>query len=362
MSSIRCATVLIVFGVCQAGVLAQEQTNVRENLAFLEEAYAGRTKPEAQEWKPRVQAKQADLARDLEWLIANDRGEEALRFVIPYAYFRRSANQPDQAFDALTRVLQLASAQADRSTRARALYDAGVLAFRRNDQARSRTLNDESLAIARRLGDDAAAANALIGLSRIALRDHDYKIVKARAQEAADLRQKLGDGSGRISAMHMVAAAWRMEGSDAKAQELYESTLANYSAHGDKSAVAGEMFNLGYVHLHQNHVARATKLFRDALTEYRAEKDDGGIAYCLTGFAAVAATRRDANRSAELYGAAGAMLERLGIKLDPDDQLDWDRYTELARRRLTAGAYAADYQRGHAMNAEQAIALALGEP
>jgi len=61
------------------------------------------------------------------------------------------------------------------------------------------------------------------------------------------------------------------------------------------------MFNLGYVHLHQNHVARAAKLFRDALTEYRAEKDDGGIAYCLTGFAAVAATRRDANRFAELY-------------------------------------------------------------
>ena len=356
------ATMLTTFSI----VLHAQDTEKRsvvsfgdENLVFLQEAYASRTKPDAEEWKRRVQAKHADLAANLEWLIANNRGEDALRFVVPFAYFLSSANQQKQALEVLTRVLELPSAHVVTSTRARALYDAGLLTFRQRDQAKSRALNEESLQIARQLADNAAAATALIGLSRVALREHDYKSVKAYAQEAADMREKLGNESGRISAMHMVAAASRMEGDDARAQQIYESTLATYHANGDKRAEVGELFNLGYVHLHQSHTAKALELFREALQGYRATNDEAGIAFCLTGFAAVAAVKKEPVRAVQLYGAAAAMLERLAITLDPDDQLDWDRYSELARGQIKTARYSAEYARGKALTSDQAITLAL---
>lgn len=332
---------------------------LQESIDFLQQAYQSRTKPDAEEWKRRVEAKHADLTAKLDWLIANNRGEDALRFVVPFAYFLSVGNQQKQAIDVFTRVLQLPGARPATALRAQALYDAGLLAFRQRDQARSRALNQESLEIGRQLGDGAATPTALIGLSRVALREHDYKKVKAYAQEAAEIRGKLGNEAGRISAMHMIAAASRMEGADAEAQQIYETTLATYRATGERRRAAGELFNLGYVHLHQNQPAKALERFNEALQEYRATNDEAGIAYCLTGFAALAAIQKQAERAAELYGAAAVILERLGITLDPDDQLDLERYSKVARDQIKNTDYEAAYARGKTLTMDQAVTLAL---
>jgi hypothetical protein len=60
------------------------------------------------------------------------------------------------------------------SARAFALYGDGALAFREGNQPDSRRRNDEALATARTVGDRQAEALALVGLSRVALRDGDY--------------------------------------------------------------------------------------------------------------------------------------------------------------------------------------------
>ena len=355
--------------VCVAGLVPAQETRTAPNakaanddIIFLEEAYAARTKSDGEEWKQRVKARQAGLTASLDRLIAGDRGEDALRFVVPFAHFLSVGNQQKEALEVLTRVLQLASSQKATRNRARALYDAGLLAFRQGDQARSRALNEESLRTAREVGDNAIAATALIGLSRNALREHDYKTVKDLAEQAAQIREKLGDVAGRISAMHMVAAAARMEGDDSRAEQIYASTLATYRASGDQRRAAGEVFNLGFIYLHQGHVAKALEQFKAALEEYRTIKGEPGIAYCLTGFAAVAAVENQPSRAAQLYGAAGAALKRLGITLDPDDQLDWDRYTEIARRQTKEGDYAADYAKGQALSLDEAIVVAANRP
>lgn len=338
---------------------ADSDARVRADLALLDEAYAARTQPTAREWRQRVASRQMELATTLDALIAADRGEEALRFVLPFAYFLGTSNQEQTAYEVLMRVLALRSAATPTSARANALHQAGRYAFRRRDQATSRTVNEESLRIARQLNDPAAAANALIGLSRVALRDHDFEKVDERAREAADIRASIGDDPGRVAAMHMVAAAARMKGDDVRAQQLYEQTLASYRANGNRAAAAGEVYNLGYVHLHQDRVDRARELFRQALGEYRALNSEAGIAYCLTGFAAAAALQQRADRAALLWGAASAFLAGLGITLDPDDQLEWDRYTHLARSHVSAGRYRRAFEEGKTLTKDRAIVLAL---
>ena len=365
-SKVICAFIAVTLFVMTNRGVAEETEGgsipqtATDNLVFLEKAYAARTKRDAEEWKRQVAAKHAELAASLDWLVAHDRGKEALRFVIPFAHFLSASNEQKQAAAALARVLQLPSAGAATTARAEALYHAGLLAFRQRDHEKSRALNEESLKIARKLNDRAAIATALIGLSRLALRAHDYKLVKSYAQEAGDLRKAISDEAGSISATHMVAAAARMEGDDARAQQIYESTLATYRATGEKRRAAGELFNLGYVQLHQNQEAKARDLFMEALQEYRAIKDESGIGYCLTGFAALAAVQKQSARAAQLYGAAAAILERLGITLDPDDQLDLDRYSKIARDQMSATSYANEYEQGQKLTADQAISRALG--
>ena len=328
-----------------------------DDLAFLEKAYAARTAPDAADWKNQVEAKFGQFKASFDALLANNRGEEAVRFAVPFAYFLSSANQQKQALDVLTRALSAPGAQAATSDREHALYNAGLLAFRQGDESKSRQLNEESLNVARKVSDPAGEAAALIGLSRIALRHHEYKTVIADAEKAAELRRGIGDERGSIGAMHMVAAAERMQGNDERAQHIYESTLENFRTAGNESGAIGELYNLGYVHLHQKHLAKAEDLFGDALKAYASSKDDASVAYCLAAFGAVAAVKKDGVRAAHLYGAAAATLDRLGIKLDPDDQLDWDRYTALARRELN-GKFESEFQRGRTLTLEEAIALA----
>src|SRR3954447_7443752 len=116
---------LLIFA---SNALAAEETNkgpdgsgVNEEIVFLEQAYAARTKADAEEWKQRVKTKQASLAATLDRLIASDRGEDALRFAVPFAYFLSIGNQQKEALEILTRVLQLPGAKGATSIRARAL-------------------------------------------------------------------------------------------------------------------------------------------------------------------------------------------------------------------------------------------------
>lgn len=333
------------------------QTAVTDDLALLEKAYAARNTPQAGEFRQQVEAKLPEMDAAFASLISAGRGNDALRFAIPYAYFLRTGNHMREALDVLTRALDAPGARAASPQREGALYDAGVLAFRLNDESKSRAFNKEDVRIARQLNDRAAEAAALIGLSRLALRHHDYKNVIAEANRAADLRREAGDPAGAISAMHMVAAAEKMSGADQRAQQIYESTLASYQSSGDVLSAAGERYNLGFVHLHLGHVQQAKELFTAALDEYAKQKQDLYIAFCLTGLAAVAAVEQQGTRAAQLYGSAAATLQRLGVTLDPDDQLDWDRYTAIARRELKT-QYDPEFQRGRRLTMADAISLA----
>lgn len=345
-----------VIHLCAQGIA---KPSAADDFAFLQQAYTARMQPDAEQWRKQVEDKFADLSGDFDTLTATDQGARALQFAAPFAYFLAHANQQKRALDVLTRALNLPTAQAPTSVRAKALYDAGILAFRERDQVRSRALNEDSLRVARQIGDDADAAAALIGLARIALREHDYHTVKKYAHEAADIRHKLGNEAGSTSAMHLVAAALRMEGHDQEAEKFYQSTLATYIAAGDKSRVAGEQYNLGCVYVHQNRLTKAREMLTSALHEYRGENDEAGIAYCLNAFAAVAAVEKEPVRAAKLYGAAAAILERLGIVLDPDDQLDWDRYTDVARRQIKRVRFDRELQEGRTLSVDQAVTIAM---
>jgi tetratricopeptide (TPR) repeat protein len=328
-------------------------------VAWVEQAYAERLGPHGTDWRARIKSEEPALTKTLDWFARNAAGDQALRLAVPLAYFWTSEGRQQESRELLTKILALPSAAAPTAIRAKALYDAGLLAFRQRDQAASRAQNEESLAISRRLQDKAGMAMALIGLSRCALRDLDYAAVRRYAEEAAVLRRDLDDKRGEGTAVHMLAAIARMQGQYDRAVELYTFNLNVSRDAGSQAGIAGETFNLGYVRARQGKTQDAQKLFTDSLGKYREMQDEAGIAYNLTGFAAIAVERKQPTRAARLYGAAFAILDELGITFDPDDQLEIDHYSAKLLASISPAAFRSATDEGRALSPERAIALAL---
>lgn len=339
-----------------------ERQGALDRVAWIEQAYTERLGPKGADWRARVKTEEPALRASLDWFTSNAEGDEALRLAVPLAYFWTYEGRTEESRGLLMKVLSLPSAAAPTQIRAKALYDAGLLAFRQRDQSASRALNEEGLRIYRRLQDKGGTATALVGLSRVALRDLDYPAVRRYAEEAGVLRRELGDKAGQAAAVHMLAAVARMQGQYGRAAELYEFSLAANREAGWDVPVAGELFNLGYVRLRQHNVAAATTLFTQSLQKYRELQDEAGIAYNLTGFAAIAVERKQPTRAARLYGSALAILDQFNITFDPDDQLEVDHYTAKLLTLISPGTFESASDEGRTTSPERAIALALGAP
>jgi non-specific serine/threonine protein kinase len=86
-----------------------------------------------------------------------------------------------------------------------------------------------------------------------------------------------------------------------------------------------------------------------------------GICGGLEGLAAAAALDGEAQRAAQLLGAAAALHESVGFVLEPDQALVVDPAVDRARTQLGEEAFAATWEAGRALTLEQAIAYALEE-
>jgi tetratricopeptide (TPR) repeat protein len=314
-------------------------------VAVVEQAYGERLGPHGADWRDRIKKEEPALTAALDWFAHNAEGDQALRLAVPLAYFWTYRGRTQEAQELLTRILGLPSAAAPTAVRAKALYDVGDY--------------DESLRIYHKLRDDGGAATALLGLSRVALRDMDYSSARRYAEESGVLMRELGDKGGQASAVHMLAAVARMQGQYDKAGQLYEFSLDANRQGGWDLSVANELFDLGYVRLRQGKIDAAKKLFTESLQTYRDLQDDAGIAYVLTGFASIAVERKQASRAARLYASALGILDQLDLMFDPDDQLDIDHYTAKLLTLLSPDAFKAASAEGRTTSSERAIALAL---
>jgi tetratricopeptide (TPR) repeat protein len=216
----------------------------------------------------------------------------------------------------------MSDADAER-LRALDLYQQGLLAFRAGAQAESQQRNEAALEIARSLGDREVEAKALVGLSRVALRNGDYPRVRALAFEARELTRDL-DAEAGAAPLHMLAAGTRLAGDYNAAAELYAESLELNRDLGDSRGVAMELHNLGHVELHRGNVEDAERCF-DECVGTRNLDDPYEKAMTDLNHAALAFARGDREDATALLQRMQSTLDGAGVVLDPDDafEADW---------------------------------------
>jgi DNA-binding CsgD family transcriptional regulator len=86
------------------------------------------------------------------------------------------------------------------------------------------------------------------------------------------------------------------------------------------------------------------------------------IAACLVGLGEVVAAQRQLAWAAQLWGAADALRDALGVPIPPIELAEYERSLSAARVHLGERAFAAAWNQGRAMTPQQALAAQGQKP
>jgi len=307
-----------------------------------------------EQWFARLDAEYANIWAALEWFAGNDLAS-GLHLACHLRQFWHARGYLSQGRS----WIEAALARCDDggiadSTRARALFVAGFLAFHQGDLARTVTLSEASLALYRGLGEQRGIADALHSLAGVAFMRNEYAraaelfegclalyralddqaevaqmlknlglIAKdqgdfARAtafyQEGLAIRRALGDKRGVAQSFFNLGVVAYWQGDYAGAIGLSEQGLAFYRELGDKMGAAYTLDTLGMAWCKQGAYEQALRLLEESLLMFRELGDLFGIALLLTDMGGVALARADVERTAQLYNEALALSWRIGDK------------------------------------------------
>ncbi|HEV2771057.1 MAG TPA: LuxR C-terminal-related transcriptional regulator [Solirubrobacteraceae bacterium] len=244
--------------------------------------------------------------------------------------------------------------------RARGLWVAGFLALTQRDAEAAEALLAEGLALAQRLGSerDVAFANQYLGLA--ALFREDTAAAAELLRDAVDVHRRVDEPAGAF-ALADLAIVTMLRGQGARAEALFEDSIAWAAASGDRWTRSHALWGLGVLALDDGRADLARDLQSEALSLMRALDERTGIALCVEALAWVAGACGQAERAARLIGATHAVWESIPSSLPGVLSARHEACERRARSRLGTPAYERAVRAGATLSREAAVADALGE-
>lgn len=310
-------------------------------------------------WEDRLEREHDGLRAAFSWFLDHERGAEAVQLAADLWMFQEDRGHADEARDWLARALVAPGAERHTVTQARALYGAGILAFRKLDEDTARRSFEECLAIATERDHVNLIVRATTGMARIALRRGDTQEVRRRSQEALAVARARGEKADAFTPLHMLAAAARVEGDFRQAKKYYRESLALNRELERPDGVAGELGNLGALEVLEGNIADAVPLIRESL-EIAYKRGDLYLApYGLVWLGRVALAEGEPARAATLFAAARAQFDATGLAMDPDEAPEYEKGLAAIRAAMDETAFSAAWSKGKAMNLDQAVTFAF---
>jgi predicted ATPase/DNA-binding SARP family transcriptional activator len=320
------------------------------------------------EWLARLEREYDNLGAVLDWSLAEERIEEALRLASALAALWENRGPLSEGRRRLAQVLARAPGQ----TRAwaNALQEAGALALLQGDVAAARSFFEQSLTIWQALADKPEIARLLHSLGDVVGRA-DWEAARAYYEQSLALKQEVGDRKGSAASLCNLGYIAVKQGDLCRARTLFEEAVAIDREFGERGgdapvALSGVLSDLG------EH-ARARVLLTESLLAAQELGNRLLLINVLTRLARVALVEATAAsdppeggtgrgrllQSVRLFGAAAALRDAMGLAQQPYNAEQQGREAAVLRAALGEETFAAAWAEGYAMTAEQSIADAL---
>jgi len=239
-------------------------------------------------------------------------------------------------------------AQAHDEARCGALYAASQLAFFLGRLDAAMAHGAESLAIARELGFEHRAIDALL-IMGCAAEDAGRPDESARVYaEAVERARRFGD-HGRLSYALNGLGGHYMETDPEAGIPLFEESLQLAREVGDEDSVAVTLQNLARCQLRTGRLEAAAGGLREALQIALRIGATRPTIYVLDTCAALAAASGDAASAARFLGAADAQWQRIKVERAVGERVQAEHTATQAHERLPGDAFAAHRTQGQAL-------------
>ena len=392
-----------------------EEDSLRERhadsyLALVETIQPKLLTSERRRWLDRLEIEHDNMRAALEWSrLGKCDASLGLRLSGTLAWFWQTRAYLHEGRKHLEAALARPDASARTEARAKALYGAGALAWSLGDYAVARACLEESVAIAREVGDQRQAAYALTQLGLVIVSQGDVEGASSLYSEALKLFREVKHTWGEAFALTWLAEATLVSDRPLMAQPLYEEGLTLWRKVGDPWGTGIALLVLGALALAQGDVSKSYALleegtallreggdrwslsfgitglanvllwqgdyeqarvqFEEGLTFSRESGNPAAMIISLVGLAGVAVERslrespaqRDEYlwRAARLVGAADALREALGLHLMRVMRLAYEPRVALIRAQIDETIWGPAWAEGHVMSLDRAIAYAL---
>ena len=327
-------------------------------VAFAERASHYLRGPEQAGWRARLEVEHDNIRAAIGRTIERRDAEPGIRICIALWHFWIDRGYSHEGYEWLQRLLALDAPPQRTVIRAAGLFVAAKLAFEGGDLVAAQALGEESLAIAREVGDPHTLHRTLTQLGHIARGRGEWLAARRYYEEALPLRRELGepvDVAVSLACLGHVARAMREYDT---AESLYHESLRLAVRQGHPPEITAAQHDLGRLAQERGRYDEAAAWYAEALPVALRINHARRTAYLLEAFAALAA-RQQPERALTLAGAAAALRQLSGSVLPPNPQLALDRELDPARQQLGEDRQLAAWTAGQALSAEQAVALAL---
>ena len=242
--------------------------------------------------------------------------------------------------------------------RARTLFDVGQMGYFLGLHREARAHLEESLGIARELGDRVAIGQALQPLGMACLGVGDIEAARRYLEEAVDRARELAEPRSVAAAINALAQFKRVQGDLAGAEPLFEHFLALARELHDRESVAIGLLNLAMTLVDLRRAPRARPLLAEAAAIAQETRSKQVGQSLLEATAGLASLRQEWELCARLYGAAEAEAARTNLRRDPADDAFLARRVEAAMAALGTDAFAGAEAGGRQLAYEEALASA----
>ena len=284
-------------------------------LRLVEEADTGLRGHGQAGWLDRLESEHDNLRVALDWSQASGDSEAGLRLVGGLFLFWLLSGHVEEGRHWLEGMLNRAPATEGTRARAKALRGAGYLAVGHGDLVAGRSRAEESLAIARELGDEQGAAESLYALGRAAYFEGDYESARSLFQESLAVSRAASYPWGSALALYRLGMVSLIQGDYPEARPRFEESATIFRQLGDRWNLSYSLSALGEEAFRRGDYALARSVLEESLTAFRELGSRSGIAMSLSELGWLALSEGDFLTARTRLEESLALRQEMGYRV-----------------------------------------------